>query len=125
MKILITDSRYHGPNRDKFKGRYKVVVRLIEDEDLTFSPLDEFLARVQSVLGSIPEERRRTAKVYFGTREDYDCHAATWGVYYHREETDEEVAARIANAEAEEQARANARRAEYERLRKEFEGGAK
>jgi len=87
------------------------------DADIKYGSLKHALAEIQSLIAAYGEDA--TIDTYSPPYSDSEY----LGVYVKREETDKEMAARIANEEENEAWRAKRDAEEYERLKKKF-GGA-
>jgi len=84
--------------------------------------LRDFIEFFQQLLDKVPPEYRDTAAVSIDSCMEYDSAYCAIEVYYKRPETDEEMETRVSSLERD-TAKAVARaRAEYERLKKRFEG---
>lgn len=97
-------------NRERAKTRDPIEL------DIEYVTLGQALARIQELINVYGEETRIE-----NTEEQYDDHPRLY-VYAERDETDTEMNTRIAQEVRQEAWRSEARRRDYEILRKEFEG---
>ena len=85
----------------------------------------DFIAWLQGLIDTVPEEHRSSVIIDVGDDGDYDCPAPQLSVYWQREETDEEQSERLAAESIDSRRRLEdaARRAkmEYERLQREID----
>lgn len=86
-------------------------------------PLAGFIDWLKGQMAGIPKAFRASAKIKIDSTSGYeDSHYPSIEITYTRPETPEEIAARIAAHVEQIERRKQAKRAEYERLKAEFEG---
>lgn len=126
VKYIIAFTMDTGPAEDDPKPRDKRVLHYSReryDGDWPPESLVEFVKWAKRKLDEIPKGSRRSAKIEIGSAGGYDGdHNPEIEITYTRPETAEEVAERVAAYAAKVQRANDFKRAEYERLKAEFEG---
>ena len=105
-------------NRERSEVNVKVC--FVEQWDLP-KKLEDAIAFLQEKLEEIPQEFRPVADCDFDRNETYGSYYSTLEISYWRPETDKEWAARLAEHDQREAARAAQERATYLALKAKFE----